>query len=135
MARSISEIQSDITLNEGKLKDYKTLNEKLSLLKDILNNNIKNGLNDAFVKIKNGYVDDEKNYIGFTLMDDIIGNQGIIDQQIDKISVLITDSVKSINSYTGKLASLYSERSQAYIEASLRKKWEMKSLWKYITLI
>lgn len=122
MARSLDVIQSEIKENEDKLKDYKTLNEKLSLLKDILNNNIKNGLNDAFVKIKNGYVDDEGNYIGFKLMDDIIGNQGIIDQQIDKISVLINDSVKSINSYTGRLASLYSERSQAYIEASLRKK-------------
>lgn len=131
MARSIEEIQGNIgyiqqqiNRQEEQYNNYKDLNTGLKKLNDDLNNLIKSKFNSAFEQIKKGYVDDNGDYIGFSLMDDIIGDGGIINNQINEVSTLIEDSAKSMTRISSELSSYRIQLEQVNNELDLKIKSE-----------
>lgn len=131
MARSIEEIQRNlgyiqqqINNREELYNNYKDLNIGLTKLKADLNNLIKSKFNGAFEQIKKGYVDDNGNYIGFSLMDDIIGDGGTINNQINAVSTLIEDSAKSMKRISSELSSYRIQLEQDNNELDLKIKSE-----------
>lgn len=131
MARSIEEIQRNlgyiqqqINNREELYNNYKDLNIGLTKLKADLNNLIKSKFNGAFEQIKKGYVDDNGNYIGFSLMDDIIGDGGTINNQINAVSTLIEDSAKSMKRISSELSSYRIQLEQDKNELALKIKSE-----------
>ena len=66
-----------------------------------------NHFNSAFATIKEGYVDDDGNYIGYSLMDDIIGSGGKYDRElINKVNALRKKANSQKNYCYNKLCSL-----------------------------
>lgn len=117
MARSLDAIQRDIDCQKKMRQDFEELENALVNLQNKLGVYGWNHFNSAFATIKEGYVDDDGNYIGYSLMDDIIGSGGKYDRElINKVNALRKKANSQKNYCYNKLCSLQNEYSVAYRE-------------------
>ena len=117
MARSLDVIQSDINRQKKLRQYYEDLENALVNLQNKLGVYGWNHFNSAFATIKEGYVDDDGNYIGYSLMDDIIGRGGKYNRElINKVNNLRIKSNSQKNDCYNQLCSLQNEYSAAYKE-------------------
>ena len=122
MARSSVEIQSDIDRQKELYKCYEDLENALVNLQNKLGVYGWDHLNSAFATIKEGYVDDDGNYIGYSLMDDIIGSGGKYNRElINKVSALRIKSNSQKNDCYNKYCELQKEKLDAIREENSRK--------------
>ena len=117
MARSLDEIQRDINRQKKMCQEFEELENALVNLQNKLGVYGWNHFNSAFATIKEGYEDDDGKYIGYSLMDDIIGSGGKYDKElINKVNALRKKANYQKNYCYNKLCSLKNEYSVAYRE-------------------
>ena len=115
MARSLEVIKSDIEKQKKLYECYKDWEMALINLYNKLGFYGWNSLYSAFNDIKEGYVDDDNNYIGFSLMDDIISDGGRYHTELTyKVSALINKSTSQRNACYNNICNLQNEYSVAY---------------------
>lgn len=114
MARSLGEIQRDINWQKERRQEFEDLENALVNLQNKLGVYGWNHFNSAFATIKEGYEDDDGNYIGYSLMDDIIGSGGKYDRElINKVNALRKKANSQKNICYNKICSLQNEYSVA----------------------